>query len=228
MNSLHKPQGLYKNYFKRILDFTLSLAALVIMSPLLLILTLVGAVVMRGNPFFVQKRPGMIDKKTGQEKIFSLIKFRTMSNAKDKNGNLLPDKDRLNRYGKFLRSTSCDELLELINILKGDMSIVGPRPLALVYLPYYTEEEHHRHDVRPGLTGLAQVNGRNNLSWDEKFSYDLKYVNHITYMDDVKILLQTVKKVFAHEGIGQGEEMPVNLHVERAEWILTDGGARRN
>lgn len=215
MNSLHKPQGLYKNYFKRILDFTLSLAALVILSPLLLILTLVGAVVMRGNPFFVQKRPGMIDKKTGQEKIFSLIKFRTMSNAKDKNGNLLPDEKRLTAYGKFLRSTSCDELLELINILKGDMSIVGPRPLLIEYLPYYTPEERERHNVRPGLTGLAQINGRNYLMWNQRLALDVTYAQNVTLANDIKIIFNTFIKVIKRSDISEKRITPLN--VERTQ-----------
>ena len=148
-----------------------------------------------------------------------LIKFRSMTNEKDKAGKLLPDKDRLNKYGRFIRATSLDELPSLINIIKGDISIVGPRPLAVTYLKYYTEQERHRHDVRPGLTGLAQVNGRNNLSWEEKFAYDLKYINHITFMDDVRILLQTVKKVFKQEGIGQGEQAPVSLSFERKDHL---------
>lgn len=215
MNSLHKPQGLYKNYFKRILDFTLSLAALVILSPLLLILTLAGAVVMRGNPFFLQKRPGMIDKKTGQEKIFSLIKFRTMSNAKDKNGNLLPDEKRLTAYGKFLRSTSCDELLELINILKGDMSIVGPRPLLIEYLPYYTPEERERHNVRPGLTGLAQINGRNYLMWNQRLALDVTYAQNVTLANDIKIIFNTFIKVIKRSDISEKRITPLN--VERTQ-----------
>jgi lipopolysaccharide/colanic/teichoic acid biosynthesis glycosyltransferase len=154
-----------------------------------------GLVIMHGNPFFTQQRPGK------NEKIFKLIKFRTMNNKKDKEGNLLPDEVRLTKYGKFLRSTSLDELPELFNILKGDMSIVGPRPLLVKYLPYYTEEERHRHDAVPGLTGLAQVNGRNTLSWEDKFALDLKYVSDITFLRDIKIILKTVGKVFKREGI---------------------------
>ncbi len=215
MNSLHKPKGLYKNYFKRIFDFTLSLAALIVLSPVLLVLTLVGAVAMRGNPFFIQKRPGMIDKKTGQEKIFSLIKFRTMSNAKDKNGNLLPDKNRLTAYGKFLRSTSCDELLELINILKGDMSIVGPRPLLIDYLPYYTREERTRHSVRPGLTGLAQINGRNYLMWNQRLALDVTYAQNVTLANDIKIIFDTVIKVIKRSDVSEARITPLNI--ERAQ-----------
>lgn len=220
----HKPHGSYEKFFKRFLDVFLSTGAVIVFSPILLILTILGAIEMKGNPFYVQKRPGKKDK-SGKEKIIKLIKFRSMTNEKDANGKLLPDKDRLNKYGRFIRATSLDELSSLINIIKGDISIVGPRPLAVIYLKYYTEEEHHRHDVRPGLTGLAQVKGRNNLSWDEKFAYDLEYINRITFVGDIKIILQTVKKVFVHEGIGQGEEMPVSLHEERKNWKLTENGA---
>ena len=156
---------------------------------------------MRGNPFFVQARPGRIGR-DGNEKIFKMIKFRTMSNAKDSEGNLLPDDIRLNKYGRFLRKTSLDELPELWNILVGQLSIVGPRPLAVKYLPFYTDEERKRHSVRPGLTGLAQVNGRNSLNWEEKFSYDLEYVDNITLKNDVRIIFLTVKTIFEHENIG--------------------------
>lgn len=216
---------MYARYFKRILDCFLSFCALIILSPLLIFLIVLGAVEMKGNPFFIQKRPGMRDISNGQEKIIRLIKFRSMTNEKDKNGKLLPDKDRLNKYGRMIRATSLDELPSLINILIGDISIVGPRPLAVIYLPYYTKEERHRHDVRPGLTGLAQISGRNNLSWEEKFKYDIQYVNNITFVGDIKIIFKTVLKVFAHEGIGQGEEMPISLHIERKNWIITDEGA---
>ena len=190
---------MYKNFFKRLFDFVLSLMALIVLSPLFLILIILGWINMKGNPFFTQKRPGK------DEKIFKLIKFRSMSEEKDKDGNYLPDDVRLNAYGKKLRSTSLDELPELINILKGDMAIVGPRPLLVQYLPLYSEEQHHRHDVRPGLTGLAQVNGRNLISFTEKFKYDLEYVKNITLLGDIKIILKTVKNVLSHEGItGEG------------------------
>ena len=191
----HTPYGLYERFCKRVIDFTVSFCALIIFSPLLLLLTLLGAIMMKGNPFFAQERPGK------DEKIFGLIKFRTMSSARDKNGNLLPDKDRLNSYGKFLRSTSLDELPELINIIKGDMSIVGPRPLLVRYLPYYTEEEKSRHFVRPGLTGYAQANGRNLVSWDEKLRMDVWYVQHISLTTDFRILLDTVKVVLKREAV---------------------------
>ena len=192
---------MYAKCFKRVIDFLLSLMAICLLSPILLILIIVTAIAMKGNPFFTQLRPGRIDKKTGKEKIFRMIKFRTMTNEKDENGNLLPDEVRLNKFGKILRSTSLDELPELFNILKGDMAIVGPRPLLVKYIPLYSEEQRHRHDVRPGLTGYAQVNGRNAISWDEKFRLDLEYVSKITFFGDIKIVFQTVLKVFKRDGI---------------------------
>ena len=164
-------------------------------------MTVIGAIAMGGNPFFTQLRPGKINKKIGKEKIFKLIKFRTMSNKKDKDGNLLPDEVRLNKYGRILRSTSLDELPELWNILKGDMSIVGPRPLLVKYLPLYSEEQRQRHTVRPGVTGLAQVNGRNAISWEDKFRFDVAYIHDITLWGDLKIMLKTVSKVFKREGV---------------------------
>lgn len=190
---------MYKVFFKRIFDFVLSLMALIVLSPLFVVLIVIGFIKMKGNPFFTQDRPGK------DEKIFKLIKFRSMSEEKDKDGNYLPDDQRLTKYGKVLRSTSLDELPELINILKGDMAIVGPRPLLVQYLPLYNEEQRHRHDVRPGLTGLAQVNGRNLLSWQDKFKYDIEYINNISLLGDIKIILKTVKNVLTHEGInGEG------------------------
>ena len=195
---------LYKQFFKRFYDFTLSLLAMIVLSPLLLILTVVGAIAMKGNPFFTQARPGKIDKKTGKEKIFKLIKFRTMSNKKDENGNLLPDEKRLNGYGKFLRSTSLDELGELVNILRGDMSIVGPRPLLVKYLPLYNEKQRKRHNVRPGLTGYAQSHGRNAISWEEKFKLDVYYVKHYSLILDIKIIFATVFLVLKRQGISSG------------------------
>ena len=186
---------MYAKCIKRVLDFLLSLTALVVLSPILLILTVLGAVKMKGNPFFTQLRPGK------NEKVFKLIKFRTMTCQKDASGNLLPDAQRLTGYGKLLRSTSLDELPELINILKGDMSIVGPRPLLVAYLPLYNEQQRHRHDVRPGLTGLAQINGRNAITWEDKFRYDIAYVKDITFAKDVKIIFGTVKAVFCRQGI---------------------------
>ena len=170
---------LYKQFFKRFYDIVLSGLAIIVLSPILLVLIICGWIGMKGNPFFTQLRPGRKDK-NGQEKIFKLIKFRTMTNEKDEEGNLLPDEKRLNRYGKFLRATSLDELPEFLNILKGDMSIVGPRPLLVEYLPWYTETEKQRHEVRPGLTGWAQVNGRNNVNWEQRFSLDIEYISNIS------------------------------------------------
>lgn len=185
---------MYKKCFKRIIDFVLSLAALIALSPVMIILTALGAIKMKGNPFFVQPRPGK------DERIFNLIKFRSMTCEKDENGNLLPDEIRLTKYGKFLRATSLDELPELINILIGDMSIVGPRPQLVRDMVFMTEEQRCRHSVRPGLTGLAQVNGRNNITWEQKFLYDLEYIDGgITLIKDIKIILQTVGKVFKRE-----------------------------
>ena len=186
---------MYAKYIKRGLDAVLSFCALLVLSPVLLILTVLGAFMMKGNPFFTQQRPGK------DEKIFRLIKFRTMTCEKDKEGILLPDEQRLNKYGKLLRSTSLDELPELINILMGDMSIVGPRPLLVRYLPRYSQEQKRRHEVRPGLTGYAQVNGRNTISWEEKFRLDVEYVDKISVWLDVKIIFQTVGKIFKREGI---------------------------
>ncbi len=191
---------MYAKFLKRCLDFTLSVLALLVLSPVLLVLMLVGAISLKGNPFFAQARPGKIGK-DGEEKIFQLIKFRTMSNAKDADGNLLPDEQRMTKYGTFLRSTSLDELPELLNIVIGDLSICGPRPLLVRYLPRYTPEQRRRHLVRPGLTGLAQVSGRNALSWEEKFALDVSYVDNITFMGDVKIILATVKAVLKRDGI---------------------------
>ena len=186
---------MYAKCFKRPLDFVLSLTALIVLSPVMLVLMVLGAIKMKGNPFFTQLRPGK------DEKIFRLIKFRSMTCEIDAQGNPLPDDVRLTRYGKLLRSTSLDELPELINILKGDMSIVGPRPLLVEYLPLYNQEQKHRHDVRPGLTGYAQVHGRNAITWEKKFEMDVFYVERISFLMDVKIILDTVKVVFKKEGI---------------------------
>ena len=192
---------MYARYIKRILDFTLSLIALIVISPLLLVLTITGAIAMGGNPFFTQLRPGKIDPRTGKEKIFRLVKFRSMNNRKDENGNLLPDDVRLSKYGRVLRSTSLDELPELWNILKGDMSIVGPRPLLVKYLPLYNEQQRHRHDVRPGLTGYAQVRGRNAISWEERFELDVWYTEHVCFTCDIRILIGTLFVVLRRDGI---------------------------
>ncbi len=218
---------MYAHFFKRFFDFWLALIALLVLSPLLIILTIVGAIAMKGNPFFTQLRPGRIDKKTGQEKIFRLIKFRTMSNAKDKEGNLLPDEVRLNGYGKFLRRTSLDELGELFNILCGDMALVGPRPLLVRDMVFMTEKQRMRHTVRQGLTGLAQVSGRNGISWEDKLTIDLTYIEKITMWKDIKILFKTVGKVFKSEGITEegeatatdfGDYLLQKGEVDRAEY----------
>lgn len=191
---------MYAKYVKRILDFTLSLLALIVLSPVMIVLYILVRIKL-GNPVvFKQMRPGK------DEKIFELYKFRTMTDEKDEDGNLLPDEVRLTKFGKFLRSTSLDELPELINIIKGDMAIVGPRPLLVQYLEFYNEEQKHRHDVRPGLTGLAQVSGRNSLTWEEKFKQDIEYINHLTFVNDVKIIFMTIGKVFKREGISQDGE----------------------
>lgn len=186
---------MYACFFKRFLDFIFSLLAIIFLSPLLLLLTILGYFKMKGNPFFTQERPGW------HEKIFKLVKFRTMTNETDKDGNLLPDEMRLNDYGKFLRSTSLDELPELYNILKGDMSIIGPRPLLVRYLPRYNDEQRHRHDVRPGLTGYAQAHGRNAVTWEEKFKMDVWYTKNVSFKTDWGIFWDTVRVVLKREGI---------------------------
>ncbi len=206
---------LYRQFFKRFYDVILSGFAILVFSPLLLLLIIIGAINMKGNPFFTQLRPGRrkkLSKKQcdkqgvpygtyGEEKIFKLVKFRTMTCEKDENGEFLPDEKRLTKYGKFLRGTSLDEIPELFNIFAGHMSIVGPRPLLVQYLPLYSDEQRNRHNVRPGLTGLAQVCGRNAISWNEKFRLDIRYIQHITLLSDLKILFLTVLVVFKREGI---------------------------
>lgn len=211
---------MYAKFFKRIIDFVLSLTALTALSPLFLILTAVGAVAMGGNPFFCQLRPGKQDE-NGKEKIFKLIKFRSMSNKKDKDGNLLPDEVRLNKYGRILRSSSLDELPELINILVGDMSIVGPRPQLVRDMTFMSDAQRRRHTVRPGLTGLAQVNGRNNITWEQKFEYDLQYIdNGITLSNDVKIVLQTVGKVLkGSDTVREGTASDMDF----GDWLMSEG-----
>ena len=208
---------IYK-YIKRILDIISSLLAIIILSPLLGMLTVIGAFEMKGNPFFTQERPGK------EEKIFKLVKFRTMTNAKDENGELLSDAERLTKYGKFLRNTSLDELPELFNILKGDMSVIGPRPLLVEYLSYYNQREKHRHDVRPGLTGLAQVNGRNSLDWEHRFECDVEYVENLNFFSDVKILLKTIQKVIQRSDVAEDtNETEGNFAEIRAKQLKENG-----
>lgn len=190
----HK-NGIYKWFIKRPMDFVLSLIAIIILCPVLLVVAILVRVKLGSPVIFKQKRPGLNDK------IFTMYKFRTMTDKKDKFGELLPDSDRLTKFGKFLRSTSLDELPELVNILKGDMSIVGPRPLLVQYLPLYDELQKRRHEVRPGLTGNAQVNGRNTISWEEKFNFDVEYVDNVSFIGDCKIIFKTIMKVFVKEGI---------------------------
>lgn len=203
---------MYKGFFKRLLDIIISGIALIILSPVMVLLAILVRIKLGSPVIFSQERPGK------NEKIFKLYKFRSMSNAKDENGELLPDEVRLTRFGKFLRSTSLDELPELLNILKGDMSLIGPRPLLIRYLPWYTPKERHRHDVRPGLTGLAQVNGRNALGWEDRFAYDLAYVEHLTFLMDVKIIGKTIGKVLKRSGTLSGaDQIVADFDVYRKE-----------
>jgi len=192
---ISRKSGIYRKYFKRPLDFMFALITLIVLSPLLLIIAILVKINLGSPVIFKQKRPGL------NEKIFTLYKFRTMTDKRDENGKLLPDSERLTSFGKFLRSTSLDELPELYNILKGDMSFVGPRPLLVEYLPLYNDFQRRRHEVRPGLTGLAQVNGRNAISWEQKFKLDVEYVDNVSFIGDLKIIILTIKKVLVREGI---------------------------
>ena len=220
---------LYKKYIKRSLDLTLSIGALIILFPLMFLVAFITAIIMKGNPFFLQERPGY------KGKIFKLYKFKTMLDPQTMDGRKLTDKERLKciekgigilsdeerliPFGRFLRTTSLDELPELLNIIKGDMSIIGPRPWSTIYLPYYTKEEMRRHDVRPGLTGLAQVNGRNSVSWEKRFEFDLYYVDHCSFLLDIQILFKTIYIVFRKEDIGQGDEKPIAFStVRKKQW----------
>lgn len=211
---------MYAKFLKRILDFVLSLLAILVLSPVFLVLTILGAVKMKGNPFFTQPRPGKKGK-DGKERIFKLVKFRTMTNAKDKDGNLLPDEQRLGKYGAWLRAISLDELPELINIAMGQLSLVGPRPFLVRDCVFMTEGQRRRHDVRPGLTGLAQVNGRNNITWEQKMEYDLQYIDSgITFIGDVKIILQTIGKVLKKsDTVREGTVSDVDF----GDWLMMTG-----
>lgn len=211
---------MYANFFKRVLDIVLSFLSLTVLFPFLLIFSVIGVFAMHGNPFFTQLRPGK-KRKDGTEKIFRLIKFRTMNNKKDAVGNLLPDEQRLNGYGRWLRSTSIDELPELINILVGDLSIVGPRPQLVRDMVFMSAEQRRRHDVRPGLTGLAQVSGRNNITWKQKFEYDLLYIdNGITFFGDLKIILMTVGRVLKRsDTVRDGTSSDMDF----GDWLVFEG-----
>ncbi len=216
---------MYAKFFKRFFDIILSSFAFIVLSPVILVLTVIGAIALKGNPFFCQLRPGMKNK-NGQERIFRLLKFRTMSNAKDENGNLLPDDKRLGRYGRILRSTSLDELPSLINIIIGDISIVGPRPQLVRDMTFMSTEQRRRHDVRPGLTGLAQVNGRNNITWEQKFEYDLQYIDSgITLLGDLKIIFKTVGKVLKRsDTVREGTVSDVDF----GDWLMQEGKVSEN
>ena len=210
---------MYPRFFKRVIDFFCALAAICVLSPLMFVLTLLGAIKMRGNPFFTQPRPGK------DEKIFKLVKFRTMTNARDKDGNLLPDDVRLTAYGKFLRSTSLDELPELFNILKGDMAVIGPRPQLVRDMVFMTPEQRKRHTVRQGLSGLAQINGRNAVTWEKKIEYDLEYIKKITFLGDVKIILTTLVKAFIkRDGI---TEENCDTATDLGDYLLASGRITR-
>lgn len=207
---------MYAKYIKRPMDFILSLVAIICLSWLMVIIAVLVRIKLGSPVLFAQERPGK------DEKIFKMYKFRSMTDERDENGRLLPDEVRLTKFGKLLRKTSLDELPELFCILKGDMSIVGPRPLLVEYLPYYTEQEHHRHDIRPGLTGLAQINGRNSISWEDKFKYDLEYVHNITLINDIKIIIHTAVNVFMRKDILVGNEFKVGKFVELRESMLKE------
>lgn len=210
---------MYSKFFKRLIDIILSFIAISVLLPIIILLAVFVAIFMKGNPFFTQIRPTKVGK-NGKEKLFRMIKFRTMTNERDEKGELLPDDKRLNKFGKILRSTSLDELPELFNILKGDMSIVGPRPQLVRDMVFMSEEQRRRHSVRAGLTGLAQVSGRNNISWEQKLSYDIEYIENISFGGDVKIIFRTVKKVFKREDtVREGTVSDMDF----GDWLLQNG-----
>ena len=213
--------GLYNRYVKRFLDIVCSLLALIVFCWLFAIIAVLVRAKLGKPVIYKQPRPGRIDPATGKEKIFNLFKYRSMTDERDEQGELLPGSVRLTEFGAKLRATSLDELPEFVNILKGDMSLIGPRPLAVVYLPYYTSEERKRHLVRPGITGLAQANGRNSISWEEKFAFDVEYAENVSFLMDCKIIIKTVKAVLSHEGIGQGAESPESFHIYRKRQMDT-------
>ena len=216
----HK-KGFYEKYIKRPQDFCCALAAIIVLSPIMAVTALLVRVKLGSPVIFKQERPGL------HGKIFTLYKFRTMTDAKDRNGNLLPDEVRLTKFGKMLRSTSLDELPELINMLKGDMAVVGPRPLLVKYLPLYNEYQARRHEVRPGFTGYAQVNGRNAITWEDKFEKDVFYVDHITFLGDWKIIFQTLKTVIKREGISSGSSVTME-EFKGSKTVKSDGSERLN
>ncbi len=202
--------GIYRRFLKRPMDFILSLIAIIVLSPVFLVVAILVRTKLGSPVLFKQKRPGL------NEEIFMMYKFRTMTDERDDNGDLLPDSVRLTKFGRLLRSTSLDELPELFNIIKGDMSIVGPRPLAVEYLPYYNEKERVRHSVRPGLSGLAQINGRNTADWEQRFYYDIQYVNEISLIGDIKIIWCTILKAVKRSDIGErGVDSPPDFHIYR-------------
>jgi len=209
---------MYAKYIKRVIDFILSLLALIVLFPFLLVFAIIGAISLKGNPFFTQLRPGK------DEKIFKMIKFRTMTNERDASGRLLPDHARLTRYGRFLRATSIDELPELLNIIKGDMAIIGPRPQLVRDMVFMTETQRLRHTVRPGLSGLAQINGRNAINWDSKLSFDLEYIENITFAQDMKIIFRTVCQLLKHSDEFDGE---IEIVEDFGDYLLRIGRVER-
>lgn len=220
MNS--RKRGPYALFFKRMLDIVCSLTVLLLLSWLYVIVAVLVRVKLGAPVIFKQERPGRIDPKTGKERIFCLYKFRTMTDARDERGELLPDEQRLTPFGAWLRRTSLDEIPEAFNILKGDMSLIGPRPLLVRYLPRYNEEQRHRHDVRPGLTGYAQAHGRNGVSWEDKFAMDVWYTKHITFVGDMKILLDTVRAVWKKEGISSGSSATMEEFMGTPEGVVAE------